>query len=58
MDYRVIAQGKTSIPNVDDGDEFEMTDVRQSSFYCFAFYVLTSSLRKNKNKNKHPKQTV
>lgn len=28
MDYRVVAQGKTTIPNVDDGDEFELTDVR------------------------------
>jgi len=25
-DYRVVAQGKTSIPGVDDGDEFELTD--------------------------------
>lgn len=28
MDYRVVAQGKTTIPNVDDGEEFELTDVR------------------------------
>lgn len=28
MDYMVIAQGKTSIPGVDDGEEMTLTDVR------------------------------
>lgn len=28
MDYYVVAQGKTSIPGVDDGEEMELTDVR------------------------------
>lgn len=28
MDYYVVAQGKTSIPGVDDGEELELTDVR------------------------------
>lgn len=28
MDYHVVAQGKTSIPGVDDGEECELTDVR------------------------------
>jgi hypothetical protein len=29
MDYYVVSQGKTTIPNVDDGEECELTDVRQ-----------------------------
>lgn len=28
MDYYVVSQGKTTIPNVDDGEECELTDVR------------------------------
>lgn len=28
MDYIVVAQGKTSIPGVDDGEELTLTDVR------------------------------
>lgn len=28
MDYHVVAQGKTTIPNVDDGEEMQLTDVR------------------------------
>lgn len=28
MDYYNVAQGKTSIPGVDDGEEFVLTDVR------------------------------
>jgi myosin heavy chain 6/7 len=28
MDYYFVAQGKTSIPGVDDGEELELTDVR------------------------------
>lgn len=27
-DYYVVSQGKTTIPNVDDGAEFQDTDVR------------------------------
>lgn len=29
MDYYVVSQGKTTIPNVDDGEEFKDTDVRK-----------------------------
>ena len=28
MDYHVVSQGKTTIPNVDDGEEMGLTDVR------------------------------
>lgn len=28
MDYHVVAQGKTTIPGVNDGEEMELTDVR------------------------------
>ena len=28
MDYWFVAQGKTSIPGVNDGEELELTDVR------------------------------
>jgi myosin heavy chain 6/7 len=28
MDYHVVAQGKTTIPGVDDGEEMTLTDVR------------------------------
>lgn len=27
FDYHVVSQGKTTIPNVDDGEEFVLTDV-------------------------------
>lgn len=30
-DYNVVAQGKTTIPNVDDGEEFVLTDVSSPS---------------------------
>lgn len=26
-DYHYVAQGKTTIPNVDDGEEFQLTNV-------------------------------
>ena len=47
MDYRVVAQGKTTIPNVDDGEEFELTDVRHrlscdpfsKFFLCVVFFL-------------------
>jgi hypothetical protein len=29
MDYRIVSQGKTTIPGVDDGEECEATDARQ-----------------------------
>lgn len=35
MDYHVVAQGKTSIPGVDDGEEMELTDVRPFRFATF-----------------------
>lgn len=28
MDYHIVSQGKTTIPNVNDGEELELTDVR------------------------------
>jgi myosin heavy chain 6/7 len=31
MDYHVVSQGKTTIPNVDDGEEMTLTDVRRAS---------------------------
>lgn len=42
MDYYVVSQGKTTIPGIDDGDEFKDTDVRK----CIAlhFDVLWSSM--------------
>lgn len=36
MDYKNVAQGKTTIPNVDDGEECLATDVRnQRNFHNF-----------------------
>lgn len=29
-DYHVVSQGKTTIPSVDDAEEFQMTDVRRN----------------------------
>jgi hypothetical protein len=29
----IIAQGKTTIPSVNDGEEMELTDVRSASLY-------------------------
>jgi hypothetical protein len=34
MDYYFVAQGKTSIPGVDDGEELELTDVRPTFAAC------------------------
>lgn len=40
MDYHVVSQGKTTIPNVDDGEEMELTDVRKSmSLFVVALYA-------------------
>lgn len=30
-DYHYVSQGKTTIPNVDDGEELTLTDVRNDS---------------------------
>lgn len=35
MDYYVVSQGKTTIPNVDDGEEFQLTDVRNTNIWEF-----------------------
>lgn len=44
MDYMVVAQGKTTIPGVDDGEECELTDVRPmdvpSDFLSFFFDLI------------------
>ena len=32
-DYYNVAQGKTSIPGLDDGEELTLTDVRMSYIY-------------------------
>lgn len=39
MDYYFVSQGKTTIPNVDDGEELLMTDVRHriDRIYLFIF---------------------
>lgn len=29
-EYTYVSQGKTTIPNVDDGEEFQLTDVSES----------------------------
>lgn len=48
-DYRIVSQGKTTIPSVDDGAEFEDTDVRigQTNFLLISFccvFVIDFSL--------------
>lgn len=35
MDYYVVAQGKTSIPGVDDGEEMTLADVRNPNLAHF-----------------------
>lgn len=32
-DYNTVAQGKITIPNVDDGEEFQLTDVSATRIY-------------------------
>lgn len=39
MDYYVVSQGKTTIPNVDDGEEFKDTDVSEHEFTCFRWFT-------------------
>lgn len=34
-DYYYVAQGKTTIPGMDDGEEFQLTDVRTSKSVLF-----------------------
>lgn len=34
-DYYVVSQGKTTIPNLDDGEELEATDVRWYEIWAF-----------------------
>lgn len=36
-DYHVVAQGKTTIPGVNDGEEFELTDVRHTFHRACAY---------------------
>jgi hypothetical protein len=44
MDYYFVAQGKTSIPGVDDGEELTLTDVRYPSTSWFASNFAFSNL--------------
>lgn len=44
-DYHVVSQGKTTIPSVDDAEEFEMTDVRKYASGFFQNWLL------NQNRN-------
>jgi hypothetical protein len=39
MDYHVVSQGKTTIPNVDDGEEMTLTDVSKyfQAVECFRY---------------------
>lgn len=40
-DYMIIAQGKTTIPNVDDGEEMGLTDVRLGTLvWCYSVFLL------------------
>lgn len=49
-DYYFVSQGKTSIPNVDDGEEFNITDVsnvgarKHSCTKPFAAHLVSSGL--------------
>lgn len=57
MDYHVVSQGKTTIPNVDDGEECELTDVRfalqaLSTFvfdinYCVMIHLMSDIILQN-----------
>lgn len=42
MDYYIVSQGKTTIPSVNDGEEFELTDVRHRRKFLFYldFFIL------------------
>lgn len=46
-DYHIVSQGKTTIPNVDDGEELNLTDVislylKSLMFECWYFLVILS----------------
>lgn len=41
MDYHIVSQGKTTIPNVDDGEEFRDTDV--SHYIIFLQWLQTKN---------------
>lgn len=43
-DYYYVSQGKTTIPNMDDGEEFTLTDVRNRNSVLFTQIVLERSL--------------
>lgn len=38
-DYYYVSQGKTTIPNMDDGEEFTLTDVRTHVLFLYALIV-------------------
>jgi hypothetical protein len=38
MDYHNVAQGKLTIPNIDDGEECQLTDVRRRKFLEGMFF--------------------
>lgn len=50
-DYHFVSQGKTTIPNVDDGEEFRITDVsfnltldrKDNFFFFFNFYIISNA---------------
>lgn len=44
MDYNVVAQGKTTIPGVDDGEECDLTDVRHHKTWIISLYDFFVSL--------------
>lgn len=39
-DYYIVSQGKTTIPNVDDGEECTLTDVSSASIVREAVWVV------------------
>jgi hypothetical protein len=40
MDYYFVAQGKTTIPNVNDGEELELTDVSPLVLLDICFFSI------------------
>lgn len=42
MDYYFVSQGKTTIPNVDDGEECTMTDVRHRNLILLHFFFFSN----------------
>lgn len=43
-DYHIVAQGKTVIPGVDDGEEMNLTDVSPDYDYWLSFHSFYLSL--------------